>query len=411
MSTRSAHDVIVVGAGAVGAALALALAQRNRRVALVDGRPGPSEAPGDEYGEFVVSLNLASVAFLTRIGAWPGIRDARISPYGAMEVRDAGGSGLTRFDSADIGEPVLGYFVEAALVEAVLHRHLEEHPGVTLHWGARAEAFVPLHDRARVTLEGGGTVEARLAAAADGARSGLRQLAGIDVDRFDYGQRALVCNFSTEADHGATARQRFLPGGPVAMLPLADGRCSLAWFRPEEEAQRLLALDDTDFCAELSEATDYVLGAVTGATRRRAFPIVRRHAQRYVGDRIALVGDAAHTIHPQAGQGMNIGLLDAAALADSLPARGDAGARRALRHYARWRRGHNEAVMRAMDFFHYGFSQGGAPRAWARNLGMMLAERSGPAKRLFTRFGTGLAGDLPPLALPLALGPGADDPL
>jgi len=400
VNARPAHDAVVVGAGAVGAATALALARRNRRVVLVDGRPGPAEAPGADYGEFVVSLNLASVALLERLGVWNAVCSTRASRYGAMAIWDEGGSGHTRFDSADIGQPALGYFIEAALLEARLHEALAATPGVDLRWSSRPQALLPLADRARLTLDGGDALEAALVVGADGARSALRQLAGIEVDRYDYGQRALVCNFATERPHDATARQRFLAGGPVAMLPLADGRCSLAWFRPEAEAERLLALDDEAFCGALSEATDFALGRVTAATRRRAFPIVRRHARRYVAERTVLVGDAAHTIHPQAGQGLNIGLLDAAALADSVGSRDDAGTWRRLRHYARWRRGHNTAVMHAMDLFHHGFAHGGAARVAARNLGLALADRAGPAKRLVTRVGCGLAGDLPPLARP-----------
>lgn len=398
MSSAPVYDCAVVGAGAVGASLALALARANRRVAVIDGRPGPTEAPGAEHGEFVVSLNLASVALYEHLGIWPDLQRGRISPYGAMALWDAGGAGHTRFDSADIGEPVLGYFVETAWLEAVLHQALAEHPAVTLLWGSRADALDVSADRVTLAVDGGNTVEAALAAACDGAKSHVRELAGIDVTRYDYGQRALVCNFATEQPHGAVARQRFMPGGPVAMLPLSDGRCSLAWFRPDEEAERLLALDEASFCAELSAATEHCLGAVTSATRRRAYPIVRRHAQRYVAERVALVGDAAHTIHPQAGQGLNIGLLDVAALANAVGASGDAGSWRRLRHYARWRRGHNAAVMGAMDFFHFGFAQGGPVRALARNFGMRLADRSGPAKRWVTRYGSGLAGDLPPLA-------------
>lgn len=397
---RASYDIAVVGAGAVGAAAALALAQCGRRVALVDGRPGPAEPPGDDYGEFVVSLNLASVALLTRLGVWSAIRERRASPYGAMSLWDAGGTGATHFDSATIGEPVLGYFVEAALAESVLHRAAAE-AGVELFWGERVESLAVDADAATLNTADGRSLSARLALGADGARSPLRQLAGIEVARYDYGQRAIVCNFATERGHGATARQRFLPGGPVAMLPLADGRCSLAWFRPAAEAERLAGLDEAPFCAELSEATDYALGRITSATRRRTFPIVRRHARAYVDQRIALIGDAAHTIHPQAGQGMNIGLLDAAALADAVGDDGDPGRLRALRRYARWRRGHNTAVMAAMDFFHHGFAHGGAPRAWLRNRGMQAANRAGPAKRQVTRLGAGVAGDLPPLARPL----------
>jgi len=374
---RARYDIAIVGAGAVGAAVA-----------------------GDDYGEFVVSLNLASVALLTRLGLWSAIRERRASPYGAMSLWDAGGTGTTSFDSAAIGEPVLGYFVEAALAESVLHGAAAD-AGVERFWGERVESLAVDADMATLTTAEGRSLTARLAVGADGARSPLRQLAGIEVDRYDYGQRAVVCNFATERGHAATARQRFLPGGPVAMLPLADGRCSLAWFRPEAQAERLAALDEAPFCAELSEATDYALGCIKSATRRRTFPIVRRHARAYVDHRIALIGDAAHTIHPQAGQGMNIGLLDAAALADAIGGDGDPGRLRPLRGYARWRRGHNTVVMAAMDCFHHGFAHGGPARAWLRNRSMQAADRAGPAKRYVIRLGAGVAGDLPPLARPL----------
>jgi len=396
---RDTREIAIVGAGAVGAALALALARAGHAVTIVDGRSGPAAAPGEEYGEFVVSLNLASIAFLRAIGVWPAIHASRVSPYGGMTLWDEGGSGATRFDSVEVGEPALGCFVESALLEARLHEALAEYPGVSRLWGRRATGLRVAHDGARLALDDATTINAGLVIGADGGRSAMRQLADIGVERFDYDQRAIVCNFATERRHDAIARQRFMQGGPVAMLPLADGRCSLAWFRPEAEAERLVELDDAAFNEALSEATDYALGAVTAATRRRAFPIVRRHAVRYVAERFALVGDAAHTIHPQAGQGLNLGLMDAAALAEAIGRGSDPGTDRILRYYARWRRGHNTAVMHAMDVFHRGFAQP-APVAGAllgplRGLGLAAADRAGWAKRLILRHGAGLAGDLP----------------
>ena len=415
MSVRTHHEVIIVGAGAVGATLALALARQKCHVLLLDARPGPAEFPGPEYANFVVSLNRASSAILERLGVWPCIADYRVSPYGAMEVWDASGSGRLRFDSAEIGEPMLGHFVEPALAEAALHEALAGARGVELRWTSRPAALAVDAGEARLRLDDGTQLHAALVVGADGARSMLRELAGIDVRTYDYDQQALVCHFATELSHGATARQRFLPGGPVAMLPMADGRCHLAWFRPQDEADRLLALDDHAFARELSEATDYALGAVTAVTPRRGFPVVRRHALSYVDRRVALVGDAAHTVHPLAGQGLNLGLLDAAALAHALGSRGDVGAWPRLRRYARWRRAHNTAVMSAMDFFHFGFAHGGRVRAAVRNLGLIAADRSGIAKRMVTRHGAGLAGDLPPLARPLpptaSVGTGTGGPL
>lgn len=402
MSRAGADDIAIVGAGAVGATLALALARSGRRVTVVDGRDGPAAAPGENYGEFVVSLNLASIALLRRLGVWRSIHDTRVSPYGGMLLWDESGGGSTHFDSVDAGEPALGCFVEAALLESRLHEALDACPTVTRLWGRRANALRATADGARLGLDDGDELVAGLVVGADGGRSALRQLADIGVDRHDYGQRAIVCNFATERGHGAIARQRFTAGGPVAMLPLADGRCQLAWFRPEAEAASLVALDEGAFCERLSEATDYALGAVTAATRRRSFPIVRRHAVRYVAERVALAGDAAHTIHPQAGQGLNLGLMDAAALAEAVGRRGDPGAERGLRRYARWRRGHNTAVMYAMDLFHHGFARPLPIPGIARGLGLAAADRVWPAKRLILRHGAGLAGDLPAAARPPA---------
>lgn len=394
------YDVIITGAGAVGATLGLALAHSGRRVALLDTRPGPTEHPGDAYTGFVVALNRASLALLDRLSIWPNIRDFRVSPYVAMELRDAAGSGSVRFDSADIGEPLLGYFVETALLESVLHRALQSCADITAAWGERPVQLDIGRDSASLQTEKGVAWSAPLIVGADGARSQLRELAGIEVDVHPYDQHALVCNFATEADHGAVARQRFLPGGPVAMLPLADGRCSLAWFRPDAEVEGLLGLDEAAFCERLTEATGNWLGAVTAAEPPRAFPIIRRHARDYTAERVVLVGDAAHAIHPLAGQGLNLGMLDVAALAECVGTEGDPGARLRLRRYARWRRTHNTAVMALMDGFHYGFAFGSPLQQTARNLIMNAANAVGPVRRQFIRHGAGLSGDLPPLARP-----------
>ncbi len=401
MTRRRAPEVVVVGAGAVGATLALALAERGREVAVLDARAGPTEPPGAAYADFVLSLNLASSHILDRIDVWSEIAARRVSPYIAMALWDARGGGQTRFDSAEIGEPVLGHFVENRLLEASLHAALVAHPRIDLRWSAEVAALERAGDARRVSLADGASLDAALVVGADGARSRIREGAGIEQRVHDYGQKAIVCNFATERHHGAVARQRFLPGGPVAMLPLADGRCALAWFRPPEEADELLALDDAAFCARLTTATEGALGAVEAADPRFAAPIVRRHALQYVAERVALVGDAAHTIHPLAGQGLNLGLLDAAALAETVGATGDPGEAVRLRRFARWRRGHNVAVMSAMDGFHLGFAFGGAVQAGLRSLGMQLAARAGPVKQAFIRRGSGLVGDLPAMARPL----------
>ncbi len=345
-----ALDIAVVGGGMVGAAAALALAKAGFSTALLEAREPTPWRAGDEVDLRVVGLAPSSIELLDGLGVWTSIRDARSSPYAHMHVWDSESGAAIDFSAADDGRDLLGHIVENNLVQWTLWQALEaaggrsgtSMGGVRRLCPAEVRGFEAREDRVVLELADGESLSARLLVAADGAASPLRDMAGIATRGRDYAQRAVVAHVVTERPHEATAWQRFLPTGPLALLPLADGRSSVVWSLPEDEAQRVLALDDAAFMDELGIASDFRLGRVVGATRRAAFPLKLQLAETYQSDRFVLLGDAAHAVHPLAGQGVNLGLRDVAELRDTLRAARDAGrdigAEHVLRRYARRRR-------------------------------------------------------------------------
>jgi len=253
-----------------------------------------------------------------------------------------------------------------------------------------------------VELQDGEKLTARLLVGADGANSRVRDAAGIGIEKAAYNQKGVVCVVKSTNHHNYTAWHRFLPTDPLAFLPLGDGRCSIVWSATDEEADRLLALDDGAFCRELEQAFDYKLGAVVSVGERAAFPLIRRHADSYVKQGLALIGDAAHTIHPLAGQGANLGILDAASLAQVLIEaelqRNDFADYLTLRKFERWRRGENTLMMFGMSGFKNLFSNDQTELSVIRNMGLKLVNSLGPVKHKFMRHAMGLEGDLPELA-------------
>jgi 2-polyprenylphenol 6-hydroxylase len=388
-----ALDVAVVGGGMVGAAAALALARAGFSTALLEARAPAAWSVSDEVDLRVVGLAPSSLALLDDLDVWTSIRDARAGPYAHMHVWDAESGAAIDFDAAGEGHDLLGYIVENNLVQWMLWQALEA-VGVRRLCPAEVKGFEAREDRIQLQLADGETLAAGLLVAADGAASPLRQLAGIGTRGRDYAQRAVVAHVRTERPHENTAWQRFLPSGPLALLPLADGRSSLVWSLPEAEAQRVLALDDQAFLDELGVASDFRLGRIVDSTKRAAFPLKLQLAERYQADRFVLLGDAAHAVHPLAGQGVNLGLRDVAELRDTLVAARaadrDIGAEHVLHRYARRRRSADTLDALGFDALARIYAWQSPALVAARGLGVRLLDRLAPLKRRLSEHAAGL---------------------
>ncbi len=402
-------DLLIVGAGMVGSALALALQDSGLEVLLLDGS-ALSVKPFDAEAAFeprVSALSAASQRILERLGVWDGIVQRRSSPYTDMHVWDGSGTGQIHFSASSVHADVLGHIVENRVVQDALLERLHD-CDLGLLANARLEQMRRSGDDWLLTLADGRSLRAPLVIAADGANSAVRRLTGVATREWDYLHHAIVTSVRCTQAHRKTAWQRFTDHGPLAFLPLErDGQqdwCSIVWSTTPSEAERLMALDDVAFCAELERAFEGRLGEVISADPRLCVPLRQRHAKRYVAQGLALIGDAAHTIHPLAGQGVNLGFLDAAVLAQVLLQAHERGERLAdvkvLSRYERRRMPHNLALMAAMEGFERLFQADPLPLRWLRNTGLKVVERMPEAKALFVREALGLTGDLPALAKP-----------
>ena len=400
-------DLIIVGAGMVGSALALALEHSGLDILVVDGGP-LSVRPFAAEGAFeprVSALSAASQRILERLGVWDGIAARRVSPYRDMRVWDGSGTGSVHFSAASVHAEVLGHIVENRVVQDALLDRLHDSQ-IGLLGSARLEQLRRSGDGWLLTLADGRELRAPLLVAADGANSAVRRLAGCATREWDYLHHAIVTSVRCERPHQATAWQRFTDDGPLAFLPLArqgdEHWCSIVWSTVPAEAERLMALDDEAFRHELGKAFEWRLGQVTAVDPRICIPLRQRHAKRYVESGLALIGDAAHSIHPLAGQGVNLGFLDAAVLAEVLLhalQRGEqANDVRVLSRYERRRMPHNLAMMAAMEGFERLFQADPLPLRLLRNSGLNWVDELPDAKALFVRRALGLAGDLPALA-------------
>ncbi|WP_238389712.1 UbiH/UbiF family hydroxylase [Pseudoxanthomonas koreensis] len=389
---RARLDVAVAGGGVVGAACALALARTGLDVALVEPRPAPrwlAERPDLR----VYALAPDNAALLERLGVWPQVLAARAQPYRAMRVWDAAGGGELAFDAAAMARAELGWIVENDLLVDRLWAALAA-AGVQLHCPARVEALEQDAAGARLRLDDGSRVEARIAVAADGAGSDLRRLAGLEVDAHDYGQRGVVAYIETARSHQDTAWQHFLPTGPLALLPFAGGRSSIVWTLPDAEAARVLALDDDAFALELTDAAAARLGRAVPVSQRAAFPLRRQLVRSQVAGRVLVLGDAAHVVHPLAGQGVNLGLRDVAALLAEVEAaqarRSDRTAAHRLQRRARRRRSDNAVSAYAFEGINRLFSNADPATTLVRGPLLGLAGKLPPLQRALWRHAAGL---------------------
>ncbi|HYG07361.1 MAG TPA: UbiH/UbiF family hydroxylase [Stenotrophomonas sp.] len=392
MNRRAGVDVAVTGGGVVGAACALALAEAGLSVALIEGRAPPHwQAAQPDLRVYAFAADNA--ALLERLGVWPQIRAARVQPYRRMRVWDAAGGGELAFDADAFGREQLGWIVENDLLVDRLWAALPG-AGVQLHCPARLQALEQDERGVRLRLDDGSRIDAALAIAADGAESTLRTLAGMQVQRQDYHQRGLVAYVRTAQPHQDTAWQRFLVTGPLAFLPFADGRSSIVWTLPDAEAARLLEADEASFNRELGNAFAGRLGAVELASARAAFPLRRQLIGQYVAGRVLALGDAAHVVHPLAGQGVNLGLRDVAALQamvlDARQRRADWAAPHRLRRWARTRRSENTVAAYSFDAINQVFSNDEMHLTLARGLALGAAGRLPPLVDLLWRRAAGI---------------------
>ncbi|MDY6829291.1 MAG: UbiH/UbiF/VisC/COQ6 family ubiquinone biosynthesis hydroxylase [Pseudomonadota bacterium] len=395
-------DVTIVGGGLVGLSLAALLRESGLHIALLESDTLPRwPAPlGDRpFAPRVSALSPASQRILHRCGAWEGITARRATPYRHMHVWDGEGTGSIHFSAAELRVHELGHIVENDVVRSALTRCIESAPNIQVIEGARLDRAAPEARGLRLHLTGAKSLSTQLLVGADGARSRVRDLAGMRIRQWSYGQRAIVTTVRTDEPHSETAWQRFEAGAPLALLPLTaasgdDHFASVVWSLPDNRADAALALGDDEFDQSLSGAFEYRLGRIRAVDRRYSFPLHQCHALRYVVPRVALIGDAAHSIHPLAGQGVNLGLLDAAVLAEEIlqgQARGLApGALAALQRYQRRRQSHNLSLMAAMEGLYRTFGLESLPLQWLRNRGLDLVDQWSPLKNWLSAQATGL---------------------
>lgn len=385
-------DILVVGGGMIGSALALGLSRQGWQVGLIEGAPAaslmvPAEPASsvDDFEPRVSAISLASQRLLEELGAWPKVQASRHCGYREMTVWDGDGTGRIHFDAAELHARSLGTIVENRNIVRALFESLSD-SSVQLLDGVRVKAW----SRGQgVELEDGRCLAARLVVGADGALSRLRQWSGLATREWDYDQQAIVCTVRTSQNHRYTAWQRFSPTGPLAFLPLLNEAgdehfCSIVWSQDTLEARRLMALETESFRKELEAAIERELGEVLAVSPRFAFPLRQRHAKDYIIDGLALVGDAAHTIHPLAGQGANLGYGDVRALLEELERARELGLApddaSVLARYQRRRKGENLTMMAAMEGFKQLFARDELPVRWLRNTGMRWLNQLAPLK-------------------------------
>lgn len=394
------YDVIIVGGGMVGATVACGLGGSNLQVAVIE-KLLPKAFDQDQNHDLRVSaLSIASVNILKTVGAWRGVVERRLCPYRRMRVWESEGD--TEFRSDDIKCLELGFIVENRVLQLALLERLRNFDNIDLYC---PDAIKKIHyggEQSLVELEQGGQLSTGLLIAADGGQSRVRQVVGLGVNSWDYKQHALVISIETAYGQQDITWQHFVPSGPQAFLPLSGHRGSVVWYNSPDEIRRLKTLPKDQLLAELIATFPDCLGEVKSILGFASFPLKRQHAQGYVKQGVALVGDAAHIINPLAGQGVNIGFLDAAALAQVLL---EANMNEeviasmvVLKRYEKMRRNENLKIMNIMEVFYRVFSNQVMPLKFLRNLGLGLAERVSPVKNKVMRYAMGLEGKLPKLA-------------
>ncbi|UPR47898.1 FAD-dependent 2-octaprenylphenol hydroxylase [Vibrio splendidus] len=395
-------DIAIVGGGMVGLALAAALKDSDLRIAVIEGRT-PSEGLSELPDVRVSALSRSSEVILRNLGAWQGIEQRRAAPYQAMEVWEQDSFARIEFDSTRLAQPNLGHIVENRVIQLALLDQVKKQDNVSLYMPATCKTMAIGESEAWLTLDNGQALTAKLVVGADGANSWVRKQQDIPLTHWDYGHSAIVANIKTTEPHHSVARQIFTPQGPLAFLPMQPSNMSsIVWSTEPNRAEKLVSMSDVDFNKQLTAEFDSKLGLCEVVGDRFAFPLRMRYARDFAVERVALVGDAAHTIHPLAGQGVNLGLLDAASLAQELlklwSAGEDIGTKRNLRGYERWRKAEAAKMIASMQGFKDLFEGDNPAKKLIRGIGMKLAGQLPGAKDEIMKRALGLSGNLPDLA-------------
>jgi 2-octaprenyl-3-methyl-6-methoxy-1,4-benzoquinol hydroxylase len=397
---KQEFDVVIVGGGMVGAAVACCLGDSGLSVAIIEAQVSENFTPDQPHDLRVSALSIASRNILEAVGAWQGVVSRRFCPFKRMRVWETAGD--TTFNSDDIRYPELGYIVENRITQLALLERLADFDNIKLLMPQTISKINYNGYDSELVLADGDVLQAKLLVAADGGTSRVRQSVGLGVTSWDYNQHALVIYVETAYPQQDITWQRFVPSGPQAFLPLSGNYGSLVWYQSPDEVRRLQGLSYADLKAELVATFPDCLGEIIQILGVASFPLKRQHAQSYVKQGVALVGDAAHMINPLAGQGVNIGLLDAAALAEVLVDAHSKGKNIAdltvLKRYESMRRTENLKMMTLMDVFYKSFSNDILPVKLIRNLGLGLAQRLTPVRNKAMKAAMGLEGRLPRLA-------------
>lgn len=391
-------DVVIVGAGVAGLVAAIEMSRAGLQVALIESREFEESKPGQHVR--VSALNVVSERILRHLGSWKNLPEHALSPFREIAVRDAEGSGEVEFSYRDVGRAYLGHIVaNEALIKTLLDR-AHALPSFTLLCPAQLDALIISDETIKLKLADGSSLTTKLLVGADGAQSWVRKTLNIPLSESAYDHTAIVATVKTSRPHQSIARQRFRENGPIAFLPLHDPHhCSIVWSTLPEEAEELMQCDHETLGKKIAATIDNELGMIVVMDKPISYPLTMRHASHYVHPRVALIGDAAHTIHPLAGQGMNLGILDAACLSevvvDNFRAQRDIGLIQNLRRYERWRRGDNQLMIDAMAFFKEGFAvQRGFLRQF-RDLALCVTNRNRWLRRIFMHNAMGFRGELP----------------
>ncbi len=387
VSTVTDFDVVIVGGGAVGVAAACKLSQQFHRIAIIDNTQHAPWQKDDAYGLRVSAINLASIELLSQIDVWSDVLAMRAFPYQSMHVWEQGGDAQINFNASDTAHSSLGSIVENQVLLTALNNAANKNSGITqfsnnalceLSAISDSSMLVELDNRLRLT--------GQLIIGADGQQSKVRDCIGVSSTRTHYQQLGLVCTVDTELDHQKTAWQCFTEYGPLALLPLEENTCSIVWSVPEQKCHELMILDNAEFSQQLSNAFQHKLGNITLASERKSFPLLGAQATQYIDHRVVLLGDAAHTVHPLAGLGLNLGLADLAYLSALLQnSDRPLGSERVLRQYERARKSENALMQRSLEMIDTLFREERPLVKQMRSIGVNMADKALPLKMMFMR--------------------------